>query len=142
MLFFMLHFGVASRYNFVLCLVMLFCNVILLFCNVAMLFFVLLCHFAIWYRRFVCINVIFCVVMLFCNDERLFYKLQSYFVSCYVILQSFYFNSNTSFLCFISFIFFICFYCFKIIFLWTTISFNVIFSSVTCVLFFDHFLLV
>ena len=53
------------------------------------------------------------------------------FLNCGIVhlLYSSFFNSNKLFLCFTSSHFIICFWCFNIIFLWTTISFKVIFSS-------------
>ena len=87
---FMLQFYVVSCYIVVLCVIILFCyvfnNVILLFFNVTILLYIWLILFVMLYHCFVRYNVVLCIVMLFCNDASLFYRLQYYGVSYYIIL--------------------------------------------------------
>ena len=51
-----------------------------------MLFCILFGRFVMLYHCFVRYNVVLCIVMLFYNDATLFYRLQYYGVSCYIIL--------------------------------------------------------
>ena len=63
----MLQFDILSRYIVVLCVIFLFCIVITLSS-------VLLYHFVMIYRRFVCNNNVLCLVMLVRNNVKLFYR--------------------------------------------------------------------